>query len=203
MLVGRKAPGFKATATFGKDFKEIQLADYQGKYVVLFFYPLDFTFVCPTELVAFQDKLSEFKERNVEVLGVSVDSQFTHKAWLETPLDQGGIQGVQYGLVADLGGKIARSYGVLAGEDENEVGNSYTPPSVAYRGLFLIDKKGVVRAQIVTDEPVGRSVEEALRLVDALQFFEQHGDVCPADWKKGQKGLKKEKGALGEYLSKR
>ncbi len=200
MLVGRKAPNFKATATFGKDFKPVQLSDYQGKYVVLFFYPLDFTFVCPTELVAFQDKLKDFKERGVEVLGCSIDSQFSHKAWLETPREKGGIQGVEYGLIADVGGKIARSYGVLAGEDPNEDA-SYTPPQVAYRATFLIDKKGIIRAQVVTDEPVGRSIDDTLRMVDALQFFEQHGDVCPANWSKGQKGLKKTPEALGQYLT--
>lgn len=202
MLVGRKAPNFKATAVFGKDFKPVQLSDYQGKYVVLFFYPLDFTFVCPTELVAFQERLRDFKERGVEVLGCSIDSQFTHKAWLGTPRGEGGIEGVEYGLIADVGGGIARSYGVLSTMEDNAEG-SYTPPNVAYRGTFLIDKKGVIRAQVVTDEPVGRSVDDALRMVDALQFFEQHGDVCPANWQKGQKGLKKTQQALGEYLTRK
>lgn len=200
MLVGRKAPNFKANAVIGKDIKQIQMSDYQGKYVVLFFYPLDFTFVCPTEIVAFQEKVKEFKERGVEVLGCSIDSQFTHKAWLETPRSKGGIEGVEYPLVADLGGQIARKYGVLSGQDEHEE-ETYTPANVAYRGTFLIDKKGVVRAQVVTDEPVGRSVEDTLRMVDALQFFEKNGDVCPANWQKGEKGLKKTTDALGEYLS--
>jgi peroxiredoxin 2/4 len=200
MLVGRKAPQFKVTAVFSGVFKEVQLSDYQGKYVLLFFYPLDFTFVCPTELVAFQDQLHQFKEKNVEILGCSVDSQFTHKAWLETPQAKGGIQGVEYGLLADLGGKIARDYGVLARESEGEE-ESYTPESVAYRGLFLMDQKGVIRAQVVTDEPIGRSVDEAMRMIDALQFFEQNGEVCPANWKKGQKGLKKTKKDLGRFLS--
>lgn len=201
MLVGQKAPNFKTTASQGADFKEIELAKLQGKYVVLFFYPLDFTFVCPTELMAFQAELKEFQERNVEVLGCSVDSQFTHAAWVATPNSKGGIEGVQYPLLADVGGKIAKSYGVLAGEFSNEDA-SYTPPNVAYRGLFVIDTKGVVRAQIVTDEPVGRNVKEALRIVDALQFFEKNGDVCPANWSKGDEGLKKTQSDLGKFLSK-
>jgi peroxiredoxin 2/4 len=201
MLVGQKAPNFKTMASQNGDFKEIELSKLQGKYVVLFFYPLDFTFVCPTELMAFQSELAEFKERNVEVLGCSVDSQFTHSAWVATPNSKGGIEGVQYPLLADVGGKIARSYGVLAGEFANE-DQSYTPPNVSYRGLFVIDKKGVVRAQIVTDEPIGRNVGEALRIVDALQFFEKNGDVCPANWEKGQEGLKKTQKDLGKYLTK-
>lgn len=202
MLVGQKAPNFKTTAYQKGDFHEnVQLSDYSDKYVVLFFYPLDFTFVCPTELMAFQARLAEFKERNVEVLGCSVDSQFTHKAWVETPNSKGGIEGVEYSLLADVGGNIAKSYGVLAGQFDDE-SESYTPANVSYRGLFVIDKKGVVRAQIVTDEPIGRSVDEALRIVDALQFFEENGDVCPANWQKGEQGLKKTNKDLGEYLSK-
>lgn len=202
MLVGQKAPNFKTSATFKGDFKDVQLSDFVGKkYVVLFFYPLDFTFVCPTELMAFQAQLKEFKERNVEVFGCSVDSQFTHKAYVETPNSKGGIEGVEYGLLADVGGNIAKSYGVLAGQFADEEA-SYTPPNVSYRGLFVIDKKGIVRAQIVTDEPIGRNVDEALRIVDALQFFEENGDVCPANWQKGDKGLKKTTKDLGDYLSK-
>ncbi len=201
MLVGRKAPDFKGTAVIGKEMKEIKLADYKGKYLVLFFYPLDFTFVCPTEIVAFQHKLKEFKSRNTEVVGCSVDSKFTHRAWLDTPRNKGGIEGVEYPLLADLDRSLARAYGVLSGSSEEEAGITYTPAGAAYRGTFLIDKNGIVRAQVVTDEPVGRSVEDTLRMVDALQFFEEHGDVCPADWHKGEKGLKKTQAALGDYLT--
>ncbi|MCC7443048.1 MAG: peroxiredoxin [Bdellovibrionales bacterium] len=191
VLTGKKAPNFKATTVFGKDFKDIQLSDYQGKYVVLFFYPLDFTFVCPTELVAFQSKLAQFKERNVEVLGCSVDSHFSHHAWLNMPKAKGGIEGVTYGLVSDLGGRIARDYDVL-----NDDG-------VAYRGLFLIDRNGVVRHQIVNDLPLGRSVDECLRMVDALQHFEKNGEVCPADWHKGESAIKTTQESVGAYLAKR
>ncbi len=201
MLVGQKAPNFKTTAAVKGDFKDVSLSDYEGKYVVLFFYPLDFTFVCPTELMAFQNKLKDFKDRNVEVLGCSVDSQFTHAAWTATPNNKGGIEGVEYPLLADVGGNIAKQYGVLAGQFENEE-NSYTPANVSYRGMFVIDKKGIVRAQVITDEPVGRNVDEAIRLVDALQFFEENGSVCPANWQKGDSGLKKTQKDLGEYLSK-
>jgi peroxiredoxin (alkyl hydroperoxide reductase subunit C) len=201
MLVGQKAPDFKATAAVKGDFKDVSLSDFKGKYVLMFFYPLDFTFVCPTELMAFQNKLSEFKNRNTEVIGCSVDSQFTHAAWTSTPNNKGGIEGVEYPLLADVGGHISKKYGVLAGEFENE-DESYTPANVSYRGMFLIDKKGIVRAQVITDEPVGRNVDEALRLVDALQFFEENGTVCPANWQKGDQGLKKTQKDLGEYLSK-
>lgn len=191
VLVGKKAPEFKANTAFGKEVKEISLSSYQGKYVVLFFYPLDFTFVCPTELHAFQEKLSQFKDRNCEVLGCSVDSHFSHLAWLNTPKNQGGIQGVQYGIVSDLGGRIAREYDVL------------TEGGVAFRGLFLIDKKGVVRHQVVNDLPLGRSVEEALRMVDALQHYEQNGEVCPANWSKGKEAIRTTTESVANYLSKK
>lgn len=190
VLVGKKAPNFKATAVFGQDFKEIQLSDYEGKYVCLFFYPLDFTFVCPTELVAFQSKHNEFKERGVELLACSVDSQFSHHAYLNTPKEKGGIQGVEYGLVSDIGGHIARDYDVL------------TDDNVAYRGLFLIDQKGVVRHQIVNDLPLGRNVDEALRMVDALQHVEKHGEVCPANWNKGSDAIQTTLKSVGDYLGK-
>jgi len=191
VLTGKPAPNFKATTVFGSDFKDIQLTDYKGKYVLLFFYPLDFTFVCPTELHAFQAKLSEFKDRNVELLGCSVDSHFSHLAWLKTPKDKGGIQGVQYGLVSDIGGKIARDYDVLSEGD------------VAYRGLFLIDKDGIVRHQVVNDLPLGRSVTEALRMVDALQHTEKHGEVCPADWNRDQQAIKPTHESVSAYLAKK
>ncbi len=191
VLVGKQAPDFTATAVYGQDFKDIKLSQFRGKNVVLFFYPLDFTFVCPTELHAFQDKLSEFKERNVEVLGCSVDSQFSHLAWLSTPKNKGGIEGVKYGLVADVGGRIASSFDVLS------EGN------VAFRGLFLIDKDGIVRHQVVNDLPLGRSVDEALRMVDSLIHFEKNGEVCPANWTKGDTAIKATKESVSDYLAKR
>lgn len=190
VLVGKKAPNFKATAVFGSDFKDIELSQYEGKYVVLFFYPLDFTFVCPTELHAFQEKLSAFKERNVEVLACSVDSKFSHHAWLNTPKNKGGIEGVKYGLVADLGGKIATQYDVLSSG------------GIAYRGLFLIDKEGVVRHQVINDLPLGRNVDEAIRMVDALQHNEKNGEVCPANWNKGGEAMKATHEGVSKYLSK-
>ena len=181
------------------------MEQYKGnKYVVFFFYPMDFTFVCPTELHAFQEKLAEFEKRNVAVVGCSVDSQHSHFAWLNTPKNQGGIQGVTYPIVADLSKSISESFGVLAGSyapDEN--GNwvcEGTP--VAYRGLFLIDKEGVVRHSVINDLPLGRSVDEAIRVVDALQHFEEFGEVCPANWSKGKDALKATEDGVASYLSK-
>ncbi len=191
VLVGKKAPNFKATAVFGSDFKDIELSQYEGKYVVLFFYPLDFTFVCPTELHAFQEKLAAFKERNVEVLACSVDSKFSHHAWLNTPKNKGGIEGVKYGLVADLGGKIATQFDVLS------------PGGIAYRGLFLIDKEGIVRHQVINDLPLGRNVDEAIRMIDALQHNEKHGEVCPANWTKGDEAMKATHEGVSKYLAKK
>lgn len=191
VLVGRQAPNFKAEAVVNGDFKEVQLSDYRGKkYVVLFFYPLDFTFVCPTELHAFQEQLAEFKKRDVELLACSIDSKFSHFAWLNLAKDQGGIQGVQYPLISDIHRTIARDYDVL-----NEDG-------VAYRGLFLIDKQGVVRHQVVNDAPLGRNVEEAVRMVDALQYTEKHGEVCPANWTQGKDAMKATKDGVSTYLAK-
>ncbi len=189
VLVGKAAPNFKVTAVFKGEFKEISLEDYRGKYVILFFYPLDFTFVCPTELHAFQEKLNEFEKLNTIVLGCSVDSQFSHKAWLSTPKEKGGIQGIEYGLIADLGGKVAKDYDVLS--DEN----------IAYRGLFLIDQQGLVRHQLVNDLPLGRSITEALRVLEALQHVEKHGEVCPADWNKNQAAIKPTLSSVSSYLS--
>lgn len=179
VLVQKKAPEFKATAVVNKEFKQIALSDYKGKNVLLFFYPLDFTFVCPTEIIAFSDKYEEFKKRNTEVLGVSVDSQFSHLAWLNTPRAEGGIEGLSYPLISDLSQEIMKAYGVAA-----------AGAPVALRGLFLIDKEGVVRHQVVNDLPLGRSVDEAIRMVDALDFFEKNGEVCPANWKPGSKTIK-------------
>lgn len=188
-LIGRQAPDFTATAVFTDEFKEITLSQYAGKYVLLFFYPLDFTFVCPTELHAFQNAMTEFKKRGVEVLGCSVDSQFSHLNWLKTSKNNGGIEGVTYGLISDLGGHIANTYGVLNDE------------GVAYRALFLMDQNGVVRHQLINDLPLGRSVEEAIRMVDALQHHEKNGEVCPANWHKGEKAIQTTQESVAEYLT--
>ena len=188
VLVGKKAPHFKSTAVFKDAFKEISLEDYLGKYVILFFYPLDFTFVCPTELHAFQEKLAAFENLGAVVLSCSVDSQFSHRAWLATPKEKGGIQGIEYGLIADIGGKIAKDYDVLS--DEN----------IAYRGLFLIDQKGVVRHQLVNDLPLGRSVCEALRMLEALQHVENCGEVCPADWNTSKAAISPTLESVSQYL---
>jgi peroxiredoxin (alkyl hydroperoxide reductase subunit C) len=205
VLVGKKAPLFKAPAVLNgvEIVSDFSLQQYLGKkYVVLFFYPADFTFVCPTEIVAFQDKLAEFESRSVQVVGISTDSEHSHWKWLQTPLAEGGIKGVTYPLVADSAKTISENYDVLAGsyeyDDEGEVKFTGTP--VAYRGLFLIDKAGVVRHQVVNDLPIGRSVDEALRVVDALQFHEEHGDVCPANWHKGDKALKATQKGVADYL---
>ena len=190
-LVTQEAPDFQAQAVMpDNSFADLKLSDYRGKHVVLFFYPLDFTFVCPSEIIAFNKKLDEFKKRNCEVIGVSVDSQFTHFAWKETPPEKGGIGNVQYPLVADLTKSIARDYGVLTDE------------AIAFRGLFLIDKEGVVRHALVNDLPLGRSVDEAIRMVDSLQFFEKHGEVCPANWKPGEDAMKPSAEGVAEYLAK-
>jgi peroxiredoxin (alkyl hydroperoxide reductase subunit C) len=189
VLVGKHAPDFKAKVVFGNETKSISLSDYKNKYVVLFFYPLDFTFVCPTEMHAFQEKLDAFKQREVELLGCSVDSDHSHIAWLNTPKEKGGIQGVQYGIISDLGGKIARDYDVLSNDN------------VAFRAVFLIDKAGVVRHQLVNDLPLGRSVDEVLRTVDALQHVEQFGEVCPANWSKGKTAMKATRESTATYLA--
>jgi peroxiredoxin 2/4 len=206
-LVGKKAPSFKAVAVVnGNDMvSDFSLDQFVGnKFVVFFFYPLDFTFVCPTEILAFQTKLAEFEKRNVAVVGCSVDSEFSHWAWLNTEKNNGGIKGVKFPLVADLSKTIAENYGVLAGEYQvNEEGeSSFVGAPVAYRGLFLIDKKGVVRHQLVNDLPLGRSVDEALRMVDALIHFEDFGEVCPANWKEGDDAMKASAEGVASYLSK-
>ena len=192
VLVGKEAPDFKAQAVMADgSFKELTLSSLKGKYVILYFYPLDFTFVCPSEIIAFDNHLNEFKERNCEVIGASVDSHFTHHAWRGTPVDKGGIGQIKYPLVADLTKSIARDYDVLTGDG-----------AVAYRGLFLIDKKGIVRHQIVNDLPLGRNIHEALRMVDALIFNETNGEVCPANWNKGKSGMKASAAGVAEYLAK-
>jgi peroxiredoxin (alkyl hydroperoxide reductase subunit C) len=208
VLVGKKAPGFAAPAVIngGEMVEGFSLEQYLGnKYVVFFFYPADFTFVCPTELIAFQDRIKEFEDKNVAVVGCSVDSHFSHWKWLQTERNQGGIKGVKYPLVSDLAKTISENYDVLAGNyeysDDGDVTFNGTP--MAYRGLFLIDKKGIVRHQTVNDMPLGRSVSETLRMVDALQFFEENGEVCPADWHKGEKGMKATQEGVSEYLKKK
>ena len=207
VLVGKKAPLFEADAVVngGEFVEKFSLNQYIGKkHVVFFFYPLDFTFVCPTELLAFQEKLQEFEKRNVAVVGCSVDSKYSHWAWLNTEKNKGGISGVEYPIVSDLSKTIAANYDVLAGEwMYNEDGTiEFEGVAQAYRGLFLIDKQGIIRHQIVNDFPLGRSIEEALRMVDALQFFEENGEVCPADWHKGDQGMKETAEGVANYLSK-
>lgn len=192
VLVGKPAPDFTATAVmpdgaFKSDFK---LSEFKGKKsVVLFFYPLDFTFVCPTELIAFDHRLAEFEKRGVQVVGCSVDSHFSHLQWRNTPVDQGGIGPVKYPLVADLTKNIARDYDVLL-----------EAAGVALRGSFLIDKNGLVQHQVVNNLPLGRNIDEMLRMVDALKFFEQHGEVCPAGWSEGKKGMKANTDGMKAYL---
>lgn len=191
-LVGKKAPDFTAAAVLANG--EI-VADYnltqsiQGKYGLVFFYPLDFTFVCPSELIALDHRIPQFKTLNVEVIAVSIDSQFTHSAWRNTPIDQGGIGQVNYTLVADIKHTIAQSFGV----EHPEAG-------VALRGAFIIDKQGVVRAQLVNDLPLGRNIDELIRLVDALQYHEVHGEVCPAGWQKGDQGMVATASGVAQYL---
>ncbi len=190
-LVTQEAPDFTAEAVMPDNtFGEITLSTYRGKYVVLFFYPLDFTFVCPSEILAFNKRLSEFKAKNCEVIGVSVDSKFTHLAWKNTPVEDGGIGTIQYPLVQDLNKAIAKSYGILFNE------------SVALRGLFLVDPHGKIRHAIINDLPFGRNVAEALRMVDAVQFFEAHGEVCPANWQEGEEGMKPTAEGVASYLAK-
>jgi len=207
VLVGKKAPLFEADAVVnGGEFVErFSLEQFIGKkHVVFFFYPLDFTFVCPTEIIAFQNKIEEFEKRNVAVVGCSIDSKFSHWAWLNTEKNNGGIKGVKFPLVSDLSKTISENYDVLAGEynytEEGEL--EFDGDAVAYRGLFLIDKQGVVRHQVVNDLPLGRSVAEALRMVDALLFFEENGEVCPADWHAGDAGMKATAEGVAKYLSK-
>ena len=205
VLVGKKAPSFSAPAVInGGEFVDgFSLDQFIGKkYVVFYFYPADFTFVCPTEIIAFQEKIAEFEKRNVAVIGCSVDSKHSHWKWLQTELKDGGIKGVKYPLVADPALNIAENYDVLAGSYEySEEGEaSFVGTPEAYRGLFLIDKEGVVRHQIVNDMPLGRSIEEVLRLVDALQYSEEHGEVCPANWHKGDRALKENADSIASYL---
>ena len=190
VLVAKPAPDFTAQAVMPDgQFKEVSLSDYKGKYVVLFFWPLDFTFVCPTEIIAFSDRESDFSALDVQILGVSIDSHFTHLAWTDTPRDKGGIGKTAYPLIADLNKQISTEYDVLL------------DGGVALRGLFLIDKEGTVRHQVVNDLPLGRSVDEALRMVKALQYFEKNGEVCPANWQEGSRTINPDVEKSKEFFS--
>lgn len=192
VLVGKKAPDFTTAAVMPNNEinEEFNLHSYlNGKIGVLFFYPLDFTFVCPSEIIAFSNRLKEFQDRGAEVIGVSVDSKFTHLAWKNTEINNGGIGQIQYPLVADLSKNIARDYDVLMGEE------------VSLRGTFLIDQEGIVRHQLVNDLPLGRNIDEAIRMVDALKFFQENGEVCPAGWNKGKEGMKANKEGVASYLA--
>ncbi|MFY7843387.1 MAG: peroxiredoxin [Rhabdochlamydiaceae bacterium] len=189
-LVGLPAPSFKAKAVVNHTIlNNFSLKDFCGQYIFFFFYPLDFTFVCPTELHAFEEKREEFLKRNAQLVACSIDSPFSHLAWLNTPKKEGGIEGIKYPLVSDINKDIARSYGVLNEEE-----------GIAYRGQFLIDTKGIVRHQLINDFPIGRSVDEALRLLDALIFNEENGEVCPANWVKGSKGMHPSESGLHHYF---
>ncbi len=207
VLVGKKAPQFNAQAVVnGREFVDnFSLDQFIGqKHVVLFFYPKDFTFVCPTELHAFQEKLDAFKSRNTEVVAVSTDTEQSHFGWLQVDKNHGGIKGITYPLVADTNKTISKNYDVLAGDyyyDENDMLQA-EGEMIAYRGLFLIDKEGIVRHQIVNDLPLGRNVDEALRMVDALQFVEENGEVCPANWNKGKDGMQATHEGVAEFLEK-
>lgn len=208
VLIGKKAPSFKAKAVVsgGEIVENFSLDQYIGKkYVILFFYPKDFTFVCPTELHAFQSRLSDFEKRNTAIVAASTDSEQSHWAWLQTEKKMGGIKGITYPIVADTNKTIASKFDVLDGSFSINADGTLeaTGELVAFRGLFLIDKKGVVRHQIVNDMPLGRNVDEALRMVDALQFHEENGEVCPADWQKGKEGLKDTHEGVASYLSKK
>jgi peroxiredoxin (alkyl hydroperoxide reductase subunit C) len=190
VLVAKDAPDFTAQAVMpDNSFQEISLSDYKGKYVVLFFYPLDFTFVCPSEIIAFDKRLEEFKTRNVEVIGVSIDSHFSHLAWKNTAIENGGIGNVQFPLVADINKEVTDAFDLRTG------------PGIALRGSFLIDKEGVVQHQVVNNLSLGRDIDEMLRVVDALQFTEEHGEVCPAGWQKGKSGMKGSTEGVAEYLA--
>ncbi len=193
VLVGGAAPDFIANAVVDqKIVSNFTLSQFVGKYVILFFYPLDFTFVCPTELHAFQDRLADFEKRNTQLIGCSIDSCYTHLAWLQTPKSRGGIEGVTYPLVSDIHKTIAKNYGVLNSQQ-----------GIAYRGLFLIDAEGVVRHQVVNDLPLGRSVDEVLRTLDAYIYVTQHGEVCPANWKEGERGMHPSHEGVLKYFTKK
>lgn len=190
-LVGKRAPEFRAKAVIeGRIVNDFSLVNFLGKTVVFFFYPLDFTYVCPTELHAFQERMDEFEQRDVQVVACSVDSSYCHAAWMNTPKTKGGIQGVTYPIVSDMNRTIATDYDVLMEQE-----------GIAYRGLFIIDKKGIIRHQVVNDLPLGRSVDEVLRMLDALFYFEENGEVCPANWQKGHKSMNPTHEGLESYFA--
>jgi peroxiredoxin (alkyl hydroperoxide reductase subunit C) len=206
VLVGKKAPSFKAAAVVngGEIVNDFSLDQYLGKnHVLFFFYPKDFTFVCPSELHAFQAKLNEFEARGVKVVACSTDTEESHWGWLQVPKNKGGIEGVKYPIVADTSKTISEAFGVLAGEYEYDMEGNLTAsgPMIAYRGLFLINKEGIVMHELVNMFPLGRNVDEALRMVDALQFFEENGEVCPANWHKGDEGMKANFEGVADYLA--
>ena len=208
MLVTKKAPEFKTAAVMpDNSIQDVSLSDFKGKKVVLFFYPLDFTFVCPTELLAFNKRLGEFESRNVQVLGCSVDSRWSHLAWKNTDINNGGIGNVQYPLLQDLDKSIARNYDVLVGakdayvETDDGEGNTTVGGGVALRGSFLIDEEGVVRHAVLNDLPLGRNIDEMLRMVDALSHHQKHGEVCPAGWKDGQDAMAESPEGVSSYLT--
>ncbi|QHT68904.1 peroxiredoxin [Rhodocytophaga rosea] len=205
-LIGKKAPSFVAPAVINGEeiVEDFSLSQYVGnKEVVFFFYPKDFTFVCPTEILAFQEKLAEFEKRNVAVVGCSTDTENSHLAWLSTPKDRGGIEGVTYPIVADVAKTIANNFGVLGGHyDYNEEGDMiFVGTPIAYRGTFLIDKQGFVRHCVINDFPLGRNIDDALRMVDALQYVEKHGEVCPANWEEGKEAMQATREGVASYLS--
>lgn len=207
VLVGKKAPSFKAAAVVngGEIVNDFSLDQFIGKnHVLFFFYPKDFTFVCPSELHAFQAKLNEFEARGVKVVACSTDTEESHWGWLQVPKNKGGIEGVTYPIVADTSKTISEAFGVLAGEYEYDMDGNLTAtgPMIAYRGLFLINKEGIVMHELVNMFPLGRNVDEALRMVDALQFFEENGEVCPANWHKGDEGMKANFDGVADYLAK-
>lgn len=191
--IQKEAPDFTALAVMPDgSFKEVSLKDYRGKYVVLFFYPLDFTFVCPTELIALDERIEDFKSRNAEVIAISIDSQYSHYAWRSVPKEKGGVGELKYPLVADLDKSISRQYGVLLEK-----------PGISLRGLFIIDRDGILKHITINDLPLGRNVDEILRVIDAIQFHEEHGEVCPANWKKGEEGMEPNQKGLESYAGKR
>ena len=208
MLVTQTAPDFKATAIMpDNSFKDISISDYKGKKVVLFFYPLDFTFVCPTELIAFDKRLAEFEKRNTQIIGCSVDSKWAHFAWKNTEVKNGGIGNVQYPIIADIDKSIARDYDVLIGAEpatvltEEEEYETTIGGAVALRGSFLIDEEGVVRHSVINDLPLGRNIDEMLRTIDALTFHTTNGDVCPAGWKDGDSGMNPSHEGMKSYVA--
>ncbi|XP_059155214.1 peroxiredoxin-2-like isoform X2 [Physella acuta] len=191
LFITKPAPEFEAEAVVNGEFKKVKLADYRGKYVVLFFYPLDFTFVCPTEIIAFSDRVQEFRDIGCEVLAASTDSVFSHLAWINTPRKQGGLGPMNIPIIADKTCEISKKYGCLKPEE-----------GIAFRGLYIIDDKGILRQITINDLPVGRSVDEALRLVQAFRYTDKHGEVCPAGWKPGKDTIKPDSKGIQEYLSK-